>query len=117
MNRHHRHDPYRLAAQLAQTPGAVAVLVALQEHGGSAALERTGRQRGPRVNDPVRWLTAVGLVRRTGGAGTLDLDDQPATYELTALGAALTRSLTDLAARHANRATSHRRTTVTERRA
>jgi hypothetical protein len=51
---------------------------------------------GRYVDDAIRWLTAVNLVRRAGGSGTFDLDQRGISYELTAIGASLTRSLVDL---------------------
>jgi hypothetical protein len=61
------------------------------------------RARGRRrVDNAVRWLTAVGLVRRTGGAGTFDLNEPGGVYKLTSIGASLTHSLTELASVYLN---------------
>jgi hypothetical protein len=91
-------SPHRLVRELADTPGAIPVLVTLQESGGSATRDTLMRACGRRrVDDAVRWLAAVGLVRRTDGAGTFDLDQLGGVYALTGIGASLTRSLTELA--------------------
>jgi hypothetical protein len=91
-------DPQRLARELAETPCAVPVLVALQEQGGRAASEALGRACPAGVGDALRWLIAVRLIRRHDAQGTLDVDTPDAEYELTEIGASLTRSLTELAA-------------------
>ena len=90
-------DPQRLAAELAETPGAVPVLVTLQEHGGSASREDLRRFCPPEAGDALRWLTAVRLVRPCDAAGSMDVDTPDAMYELTEIGSTLTRALTELA--------------------
>jgi hypothetical protein len=90
-------DVSQLARDLAGTAGAVPALVTLLQSGGSADREmllEAGDRR--HVDDAIRWLTAVNLVRRAGGSGTFDLDQHGISYELTAIGNSLTRSLVDL---------------------
>ncbi len=92
------HDVHRLARELADTPGAVPVLVTLLEQ-GSATRDTLAAMSGRRiVDDAIRWLTAVNLVRRPDASGTFDLDQPGIVYELTAIGASLTKSLVGLAA-------------------
>jgi hypothetical protein len=89
--------PHRLVAELATTPGAVPVLLALQDRGGHATREALDRSCGDEngADDALRWLTTVGLVRPTGPAS---IGGGPAeVFELTEVGTVLTRSLTDLA--------------------
>ncbi len=90
-------DVSRLTRELADTPGAVPALVTMLQRGGSASREAL-LEAGDRlyVDDAIRWLTAVNLVRRAGGSGTLDFDQRGISYELTAIGASLTRSLVEL---------------------
>jgi hypothetical protein len=92
-----QRDVSQLARELADTPGAVPALLTLLERGGTADREMlltAGDRR--HVDDAIRWLTAVNLVRRAGGSGTFDLDQSGISYELTAIGTSLTRSLVDL---------------------
>ncbi|WP_432833069.1 hypothetical protein [Dactylosporangium sp. CA-092794] len=103
-------DVSRLARELADTAGAVPVLVGLLQCGGSASRETLlAAGNYPHVDDAIRWLTAVDLVRRTGGSGTFDLDQHGISYELTAIGASLTRSLIDLSKAFTEPATGDRR--------
>jgi hypothetical protein len=91
-------DASRLVRELADTAGAVPVLVTLLECGGSAsrkALLAAGDGRD--VDGAIRWLTAVDLVHRPGTSWTIDLNQHGTSYELTAIGATLTRSLMELA--------------------
>lgn len=90
-------DESRLVRELAETPGAVPVLVALLESGGSASRDGLLAAGDRDTDDAIRWLTAVNLVRRSGAAGTFDLDQHGIEYELTAIGTSLTRSFIDLA--------------------
>lgn len=92
------HDAHRLARELADTPGAVPVLVTLLEQGSATSDTLATTSNRHIVDDAIRWLTAVNLVRRPSGSGTFDLDQPGARYELTAIGASLTKSLVDLAA-------------------
>jgi hypothetical protein len=93
-----QRDASRLARDLADTAGAVPALITLLEHGGSASRETLASEIHHRdVDDAIRWLTAVNLVRRSHGCGTFDLDQTGVSYELTAIGASLTRSMIDLA--------------------
>nr|WP_152332190.1 hypothetical protein [Micromonospora purpureochromogenes] len=58
----------------------------------------------------LRWLASAGLLRRASGAGTWDVADPAATYQLSRPGqaladslAALTRACERLGSRHAPR--------------
>jgi hypothetical protein len=90
-------DPQRLAAELAETPCAVPVLVTMQEHGGCASGAALSQACPAGADDALRWLIAVRLVRPEEGRGTLDVDRPEAMYELTEIGSTLTRTLTELA--------------------
>jgi hypothetical protein len=102
-------DVSQLAHELADTPGAVPALVTLLQRGGTASRE-TLLAAGDRrhVDDAIRWLTAVNLVRRASGSGTFDLDQHGISYELTAIGASLTRSLVDFSTALADPAATDR---------
>lgn len=103
-------DVYQLARELADTPAAVPVLVTLLQNGGSASREAlSAAGECPYVDDAIRWLTAVNLVRRPNESGTFDLDQAGISYELTTIGTSLTRSLVDLAKVYAEPAASPRR--------
>lgn len=102
-------DASRLTRELADTSGAVPVLIALLERGGSASREALAAVGGPDVDGALRWLAAVNLVHRSGGSGTFDLDQRGMSYELTAIGASLIRSLVDLAKALSDPATDVRR--------
>ncbi|MEV6932227.1 hypothetical protein AB0M46_48130 [Dactylosporangium sp. NPDC051485] len=91
------HSPQDLAAELACTPGAVPVLVTLQDRGGRAPSATLRQACTGGIDDALRWLTAVHLVRPSNADGTLDFDQRDVDYELTTIGTQLTRSLTDLA--------------------
>jgi hypothetical protein len=103
-------DVSQLARELADTAGAVPALVTLLQRGGSASHETLVAAGDSRhVDDAVRWLTAVNLVRRAGGSGTFDLDQRGISYELTAIGTSLTRSLVDLSTTLTDPAADERR--------
>jgi hypothetical protein len=80
-------------AELADTPGAVPVLVALHDSDGSATLEVLVHEVGPECGEAVRWLIGVGLIRAIIDGH----DGDRQSFRLTDVGAALIRSLNDLA--------------------
>jgi hypothetical protein len=101
-----RHDPRRLAQELAQRPGAIPVLVTLLEAGGIAEQEKLHLACAPGgAGDAIRWLTTARLVRHHDRAAGDDIDDPADTYELTSIGHALISSLTALATACATPAT------------
>lgn len=88
----------QLAQELADTPGAVPVLLTLHNCDGSAAREALAADVGERhLDSALRWAVAGHLVRRVDASGTLDLDQPEAVYTLTDVGATLTSSLVELA--------------------
>jgi hypothetical protein len=108
-----RHNPRRLAQELAQEPGAIPVLVTLLEAGGVAEQEKLRLACAPdRADDAIRWLTAARLVRRHDRAGGDNIDDPADTYELTNIGHALINSLNALVTACANPATPGKTGTI-----
>jgi hypothetical protein len=108
-------SPQSLANELAETRGAIPVLVTLQDAGGESTREALAHACDARTaDDAIRWLAAVCLIRRHDSSGTYDFDEPGTRYELTSIGASLTRSLTDLSAALAGPAEARGKAAVTE---
>ena len=91
------HDVPSLTHELADTPGALPVLVTLFERQQPTTREALSAAHDRRpVDDAIRWLAAVKLIRRTDAAGTLDLAQPGTFFELTAAGLSFTRALIEL---------------------
>lgn len=98
MNASQRRTSSQLAQELAETRGAVPVLLTLLNQGGSATRETLAAEVGTEgLECALRWAVAGHLVRRTEGSGTLDLDQPATTYTLTDVGTSLAGSLIELA--------------------
>lgn len=90
-------EAFRRAGELADMPGALAVLLELHAGSGTATLghlqdtnTRTSRRN---VTRAVRWLAAEGLLCRADDTGSWDLDDPTTTYRLTDLSQRIIDSL------------------------
>ncbi len=109
-------DTYRPARELAEVPGAVAALVELLDHGGSAGPDTLSSTTGSEVTDEtIRWLTTANLVRRFDASSIADLDQAGTGVELTPVGFSMTTSLIELAKIYAEPAAiSRHEVTITE---
>ncbi len=104
-------DPHGLATELARRSNAITALVTLCTLEGATLGELHQAARcptGQRLGQDLRWLAAVGLVRRESASGSWDVSDPAAIYRLSEPepepepGHALAKSLAELAEGCAN---------------
>jgi hypothetical protein len=92
-----RRDLSLLAHRLASAPGAVAVLLALLVHGGSAAREVLAYEAADDdLDQAIRWLVTARLIQRVSASGSLDFDAPGTVYAFTDVGVTLAGSLAQL---------------------
>ena len=93
-------QPRELAAELGNRSDAIEALVTLSNCGAARINQLVlieSRHDDSRLGEDLKWLAAMGLVRRESAMGTWDVPDPAAVYRLSTVGAALAGSLAALA--------------------